>query len=40
MLFSRYKVADERKRNIMRYVASRNELPKSFLAQIEAPNIR
>lgn len=35
MLFSRYKVAYEKKRNIMRNVASVAELTKSFFAEID-----
>jgi hypothetical protein len=35
MLFSRYKVAYEKKRNIMRNVASVAELTKSFFAAID-----
>src|SRR5260221_2429567 len=35
MLFSRYKVADERKRKIMRNVASIAELKRSFFAGID-----
>ena len=35
MLFSRYKVAYERKRKIMRNVASVAELTKSFFAEID-----
>ena len=35
MLFSRYKVAYEKKRKIMRNVASVAELTKSFFAEID-----
>ncbi len=35
MLFSRYKVADDRKRKIMRNVASVAELKRSFFAGID-----
>jgi hypothetical protein len=38
MLFSRHKVADEKKRKIMRNVASIAELKKSFFAEIDKVN--
>jgi hypothetical protein len=37
MLFSRYKVAYEKKRKIMRNVASVTELTKAFFAEIDKP---
>ena len=40
MLFSRYKVAYERKRKIMRNVASVAELKKSFFAGIDEVETR